>query len=149
MSLALRYDSDTMACDLRRDGGNLLTHDGMEAAVLISLFSDRLAESDDEPSDGTTDRRGWWADQLHDDPADLVGSRLWLLARSKASQANLVLAQEYATEALQWMIDDGLAETIDVTTERQGERLAVRVRITRPDKLAPKFEGVWAVPVEL
>ena len=86
---------------------------------------------------------------MHDDPADLVGSRLWLLARSKASQTNLVLAQEYATEALQWMIGDGLAETVDVTTERQGERLAVRVRITRPDKLAPRFEGVWAVPVEL
>jgi phage gp46-like protein len=44
--------------DVRLDGGDLSTDDGLETAVLLSLITDRRAEADDVLPDGGTDRRG-------------------------------------------------------------------------------------------
>lgn len=96
-------------------GADLASGNDIVSAVLISLFTDRLAGSDDALPDGTPDRRGWWGDVSN----NLIGSRLWLLARAKHTQATLGLAEAYIAEALQWLIDDGLASKIDVHAEWQ------------------------------
>jgi len=84
----------------------------LESAVLISLFTDRTAEPDDVIPDGTGDPRGWWGDEGETYP---IGSRLWLLGREKILAKVPVLAKDYATEALQWMLDDGVCSQIDIT----------------------------------
>ena len=116
------------AIDLALAGYDLATEDGLRTAVIISLFTDRRAEADDEIPDGGDDRRGWWAD-----PA--MGSRLWLLARAKETPDTLTRARAYAIEALQWLIDDGVATAVDVTAEwaRRGV-LGLRVVITLADR---------------
>lgn len=100
----------------------------LRALVVASLFTDRRAASDDVlPSDSgdPPNRGGWWGDTYSGDAAgtegdegDLFGSRLWLLTRSRATMANVERARLYATEALQWLIDDGIAERVEVTAER-------------------------------
>ncbi|MDE9430177.1 phage GP46 family protein [Xenorhabdus bovienii] len=40
--------------------GDLVTGDDLQTAIIISLFTDRQARSDDD-FDGV-DRRGWWGD---------------------------------------------------------------------------------------
>lgn len=67
-------------------------------------------------------RGSWWAD-----PA--LGSRLHLLAREKDLARVAVLARQYATEALQPLLDDGRAREISVETERQPGRLALAIRL--------------------
>ena len=89
----------------------VISGEDLETAVLISLFTDRLAETSDLIPDGTTDRRGWWGDAGQDYP---IGSRLWLLTRAKQIPQTLLDAQGYCSEALQWMIDDGVAASITV-----------------------------------
>lgn len=131
--------SQPPAIDLSLVGYDLATEDGLRTAVIISLFTDRRAEADDEIPDGSDDRRGWWAGP--------IGSRLWLLARTKETPDTLARARAYAIEALQWLIDDGVATTVDVTAEwaRRGV-LALHVAITLADR--NRFEDVFNYSLE-
>jgi phage gp46-like protein len=125
--------------DIERDAG-------LRTAVLISLFLDRRAEDGDTLPDGT-DRRGWWADQFAEVPGDKLGSRLWLLARAKPTEW-IQLAAGYAQEALQWMVDDDVAERIDAAATVTGARRDLVVSIYRPQQQEPtrfRFEGAWQV----
>ena len=44
------------------------------------------------------------------------------------------------------MLDDGVANEIIVEVERQKEVLAIRLPITRPGNIAPRWQSVWEVP---
>lgn len=132
--------------DLELSGPDLETDSGLYTAVVISLFTDRRAEADDEIPDGTDDRRGWWADTYADNDGDLIGSRLWLLSREKHLPEIAARVKQYAEEALAWMIEDSICKKVEVTAELQnGGMLAMRVQLTRPDKSAVtyRFDNLW------
>lgn len=115
----------------------------LDTALLLSLFSDRTAAADDKLPDATNDRRGWWGDIGETVP---IGSRLWLLDRAKLSKATPLAAADYIKEALQWMLDDGVAAQIDVLTEVQlPSMLAAQITIHRQNgvKVATSFAWVW------
>lgn len=114
-------------------------------AVIVSLFTWRRANPDDDlPADL---RMGWWGDSFPTIPNDRIGSRLWLLSRSTLTPETVAKAKEYAEEALQWLIDDGVAARVDVQTERQGlSTLAIGCRIYKSDGTVPldvRFTDVW------
>lgn len=114
-------------------------------AVVISLFSWRRADDDDEV-DG--DRMGWWGDTYADQDGDLTGSRLWLLLRSKVTDEAVQQAREYAEEALQWMLDDGVASRVIVEAERFAggrDRIDMKVTVIKPDGsgVSIRFQDVW------
>lgn len=118
--------------------------DDLPRAVINSLFSWRRAESDDILPG--TSRYGWWAD-TYDDDGEKFGSRLWLLSRSKATGEVTLLAREHAQEALQWLIDDGVATEVNVTAERGEEgRLDLSVEVVRigEKNLSARFADVWS-----
>lgn len=98
---------------------DLETDEGLVTPVLISLATDRLAEPDDEIPDGSGDRRGWWGDMPIEGGAaeDRIGSRLWLLRRALQTEQTRQRAILYAREALQWMLDMGVAGVIDIEAE--------------------------------
>ena len=124
-------------------GVSLKSGPDIQTAVLISLFTDRQAELDDPLLDGSSDRRGWWGDA----GSDRIGSRLWLLERSKRTQQTLVLAQTYIEESLQWLIDDGVAAAFDVQVEWQTPNtLAAKVVARKSDGTneAMNFSWAWA-----
>ena len=113
-------------------------------AVLISLFSWRRAKPDDQLPNGL--KFGWWGDTYPDIANDQIGSRLWLLSRAKLTNQTISDCQDYAKEALQWLIDDNVAIGIDVTAERQGtDRLALGITITRGDRTSTniRFYNLW------
>ena len=104
--LRLVWDAAWGEADLAIDGADLAADDGLETAVIISLFTDRRVEEDELPA-GETDRRGYWGDDLNEEPGDLTGSKLWLLSREKETPEVLVRAEEYSLEALEWLVTDG------------------------------------------
>jgi len=114
-------------------------------AVFISLFTWRRAQPDDDLPG--TERMGWWGDSFAPVEGDRIGSRLWLLARAKLLADTPAKAKEYAEEALQWLLDDGVAAKVDVQAERQGlETLALRVVIYKTGASVPldiRFTNVW------
>lgn len=130
-------------------GPGLAVEDGLQSAVIISLFTDRRAEASDLPAGASGhDRRGWWGDSFAEVEGDRIGSRLWLLAREKQTQATLLKARDYGREALQWLLDDGIAQGVLVSTSwllgRDGVLVMV-VEISRAGKPVTKyqFEVFW------
>lgn len=125
----------------------LVEDDGLETSVILSLFTDRRANADDVIPDASNDRRGWWADQFADINNDQFGSRLWLLSREKQLSAVMTRAKQYADEALQWLVDDGVAESVEVVASnpRMGI-LGLAVAITRPGQAVKqyRFETFWS-----
>jgi phage gp46-like protein len=129
--------------DWEMQGPLLRSGQNLETALLISLFTDRLAAADDMIPDGTNDRRGWWGDGTE---TVKIGSRLWLLDRGKLTNETALRCKDYITEALKWMLDDGVAAAINVTTAVQlPSMLAAKVEIYRQDgaKIANNFAWVW------
>lgn len=119
--------------DITLQGVDLEPDDGLETAVVISLFTDRIAQRDDVLPDPSSGRQGWWGDAFSDKDADKIGSRLWLLSREKQLSSVLSRAREYAEESLQWLVEDGIAKGVSVTTEivRTGV-LGMLIVIDRP-----------------
>jgi phage gp46-like protein len=146
MDIALTWDVFSGAADFGIDANDLEQDDGLETAVMLSLFTDRRAEDGDILPDGETNRRGWWADAHPTVEGDKFGSRLWLLDRSKQTQAVLDQAEAYALEALQWMIDDKVTDLIEVEplVPRSG-MLGLLITIHRPatDPVKFRFDNVW------
>lgn len=133
--------------DLALDTFALAADDGLETAVILSLFSDaRALEADPLPM-GQTDRRGWWADAYPAADGDRFGSRLWLLRASKQLQQSLNDARLYAEESLAWLVEDGAARKVEVETFiPRDEVMGMIVRIYRPDgSVMPiRFETLWS-----
>lgn len=125
--------------------GDLVTGNELSSQIMTSLFTDRRANDDDEIPDGTTDPRGWWADAID---GVKIGSRLWLLERARAIPETFRLAKEYIQEALQWLIDDGVADKIDVeigTVSGGCNIMTFLVSVKKPDgkQLKWKYRYAW------
>lgn len=118
----------------------------LKRALIISLFSWRKAHDDDEV-DGS--RYGYWGDSFPPVPGALIGSRLWLLKRSKlVTNETLLQAEEIIREATQWFIDDGIAQRIDVQLERSGIgtiKGVVTLFLKEGGTLSVPFDDIWQV----
>jgi phage gp46-like protein len=147
--VALAFDALTLTADVSVEAGQLVPEHGLLTSVIVSLFTDRLAEKDDTLPFGDADRRGWWADIVPPVPGDRIGSRLWLLHREKQTRETRLRAEEYARESLAWLVEDGIAERLEVESEwvRQGI-LGLRIALHRPGggqarlRFALAWEGV-------
>lgn len=121
-------------------GPALASGNDLATAVLISLFTDREATTDDQIPDGSADPRGWWAQ----DSTVPIGSRLWLIFRAKRTQTTLAAAKNYAEQALQWLVDDGVCATFDVYVEwQERSTLALRVTISKSDGTQQTLAFAW------
>ena len=123
-------------------GAALESGNDLQTSVLISLFSDRQATADDVIPDSTGNRRGWWGDLGATIP---IGSRLWLLSREKLTQSVANRAKTYITEALQWLITDGVAAQINVsTTITAPTMLGAVIQIVRSTGVTVTLNYAWA-----
>ena len=142
----VQWDNTNTIGDWSLAEGDLQTGQDLETACLVSLFTDRLATPDFVPTDGTSDRRGWWADLYNDQP---LGSNLWQLERAKKTRDTLGLARRYAQDALQWLIDDGVAASVVVDTRWLGNptgstMMGIAIAITQPNGSLTRFVFGWA-----
>jgi len=136
------WDVESLAADWREGHGDLVNGDDLQTAIIISLFTDRVARDDDD-IDGD-DRRGWWGDA---DEENDIGSRLWLLRRQKLTQAVAQKAEDYSREALQWLVTDGVVSSYSVATQIvYPRRLNMVIRYQRPgsgNDTDMRFFWVW------
>jgi phage gp46-like protein len=143
--ILVQWDNINTVGDWELAGGDLQTGQDLETACLVSLFTDKLATPDFRPTDGTSDRRGWWADPYNEQP---LGSNLWQLERAHKTRDTLGLAQRYASDALQWLVTDGVARTVAVDTQWLGLAgstfLGIRIVIIKPDGSMTRFTYGWA-----
>ena len=145
-TLELGWNANTNTAGLEAQA--ITQAQSLRTAVIISLGTDRLAATDDLLPVNNGDRRGYWGDIFT--PGRNLGSRLWLLARAKATDDTLTSAVDYATEALQWLIDDQVAQAVTVTGAWQNATfLVLTIVITRQTpnggSVNHSFDILWSV----
>ncbi|WP_449106690.1 phage GP46 family protein [Pseudomonas mohnii] len=128
--------------DLVIRGFDLARDDGLETAVIISLFTDRRATAEQIPAElPPDDLRGYWGDLAGADMVSATGSLLWLLAREKQLPATLARAEQYCREALQWMVDDLIATRVVASAEYVGRGVMIlTIDIYRPEGAAVRYQ---------
>lgn len=123
----------------------------LQTAIVLSLFTDRRAGPDDVLPRGVADRRGWVGEAFVGN-GQPWGSHLWLLSRGKSTDDKPAKARFACEEALQWMLDTGLASRIVVDAEwvpgTQAERLAIRPQIWQGQEAAPVYDVLWGTSVQ-
>lgn len=143
----MRFDEVLGESDLTRTGSLLVDiPDGdLETMAALSLFCDAPARDGDVAP--TEDRRGYWGDSVSG--GDVWGSRLWLLKRAKLTLETKTRAKLYASEALAWMVADGLASRVEVTSDIRAVIPGVRGLYLAGDVYSPAGSktpfGPWLV----
>ena len=135
------WNADSIGADWEAGNGSLLSGNELQTAVIISLFTDRLAREDDS-FEG--ERRGWWGDSNDEEQ---LGSRLWLLRRQKLTPEVALKAEEYASEALAWLIKDSVVGAVETASQIIfPNRLNLVIRLQRPGGDSweeMKFFWIW------
>lgn len=111
--------------DLLYANGGIEADGGLKTAVLISLFSDAR----------DSNQRGWWGGE--------IGSKLWTLQNAKRSAETLKKAQEFAQEALSWLIEEKICKkaTVSAAYDNYG-CLMLSVDLQKHDDNA-RFDFLW------
>jgi phage gp46-like protein len=143
-----------------RDDGSLDERQALATAVIVALGTDALADRDDIlPDPDDTNRAGWWGDLDAEEIWDgwPIGSRLWLLKRSKIEPpgsrngATVVRIDGYIREALQPLLDRRIASRLNVDVQRAGlERIDARIVVYRGPSLAVelRYAILWTELLE-
>lgn len=130
--------------------GGLAASHHLESAITIALMTDTRVNAD-ELRDGDVNR-GWPGDAFDLDEGageSPLGSRLWLLRRRTVDDARTPqLAEDYARDALQPLIDIGAVASFEVTAaaDPAKNRLDLAVIATNRDGtvlVSPKYQVHW------
>lgn len=136
------WNVDELHADWLVTTGDLVDGDDFETAVIISLFTDRVARADDAYEDN--DRRGWWGDSTEQIQ---LGSRLWLIRREKLTTSVAIRSEDYARESLKWLVDDGVVQAIEPAAQIvYPSRLNLFIRYQLPqrtDWITLQFYWIW------
>lgn len=124
--------------------GDLALDAGMETSVVISLMTDRRADTFDElPDPQSTDRKGWWGDSL----GGVIGSKLWLRYREKQLRRAMLMIKEDAQAALEWLRADRVAAKTDIRVSNPDlYNVRLMVDVYQPhgkEKISYKYDLNW------
>lgn len=127
------------------ENGNLATVEGFDTAITVSLFTDaRASESQVYLPEN---RRGWVGNTVNNVQDRELGSLLWLLDQRRLNQDTLNTATDFAKKALNWLIEDKLADDIIVTgtiVPRSGIQLRIDILIDK-SITETHFVKLWEV----
>lgn len=133
--------------DIAITNGDFTADDGLETSLIVSLLSDARADESQVPQPES--RRGWIGDLVATVPGYLFGSLLWLLDQERLTSDTLAEAENNARAALDWMIEDGLAESIDVAASRDNGSLVLDASVISPDgSVVRKAFDLWRKTLE-
>lgn len=129
--------------DLQLELGDLKRDEGLETAVLISLFTDGRASFENLPTfEGS--RRGWWGDLISEVEGSRIGSELWRFYREKITSKTANTIKKIAEDSLQWLVDDGVASQVSVQTSIVGlYEIGLDIQIQRPERASQRYSFVW------
>lgn len=145
MDISIQWDPTRYRGDWGLTAGDLAVDGGLQSAVILSLFTDRIAAPDFVPPAGSPfDRHGWWGDSYEPSP---IGSRLWQLNRAVKSDGTTLLneARDYCQEALQWLVTAGVVASVSVTTWWAApQAIGIGITIAKPQSPPQSFQYQWA-----
>ena len=132
---AILYADDEY--DFRLDAnGDIATADQLGTALLMSLFCERRAAESEMPVPEL--RRGWIGNVAT--PDFEIGSKLWLYEQAGITRTTLNGITAEALAGLNWLVEDGIAESVIVNTTIAG----LTVTLTRQNsEVSTQFYKLW------
>lgn len=112
MDCKLTIDSNG-AFDVPLVDGDIDIENGMDTAIWVSLCTDARANADQVAL--PQHRRGWPGNTVAPVANRGLGGLLWLIDQRRLNQATLNEAVDYAQKALNWMLEDNVAQNIEVS----------------------------------
>ncbi|EMO4249235.1 phage GP46 family protein [Citrobacter freundii] len=138
MTIGITWNTALSRGDLTVTHDGLSLDEGLVTLVIICLFTDARASSDDVIPDGSGDPRGWPGDTFSDSP---WGSKLWLLDREKLTEDVRQRVEDYASLAMQPLLRAGYARNARIAASiSRPDRIIFTVILTRPDKTLLRIE---------
>lgn len=123
--------------DFDDDSGDFIQDEGLETAILLSLFLDKRATEDQVPN--PTKRGGYWGYEI----ADMDFSHLWLV-NGRKTQDKLNIGKEYCNTALRWLIDEELATDVQTTATFIDDGIELDIEITKPNGVVDTYTyNLW------
>ncbi len=121
--------------------GDIESEDFFDTAILVSLFAEKRANESEVLN--PLFRRGWIGNEVT--PGFEIGSKIWLYEQSRLTNSVLNGITTATKQALQWLVDDGFAVSIDdveAFVTETGINLTVIIR--RPNsKVDKRYYTLW------
>lgn len=118
--------------------GDFAKTKGFNTALKMSLLTDSRASASQVPD--PVRRRGWWGNFLLGFANYELGSLMWLLNQARATQDTLNSAINFTRDALQWLIEDGHLDRINVTADyTNATDLVVHIDLIRSNNVVQSF----------
>lgn len=114
--------------DLIIGEGDFVFTEGLDTTVITSILSDARASDTDV---GQARYRGGWLPNVEFQRANSqLGSLLWLMEQRRRTTESLNLAVDLTEKALVWLVEDGIARSVQVFGSFQGEGAILDITIT-------------------
>jgi phage gp46-like protein len=128
--------------DIPISGTEFESVSGVETAILVTVFTEARSDSDTIPD--AFNRRGWVGNLLTLEEGYELGSLLWTLSQARLTQNTLNTASDTVKKALNWMIEDGIADTIEVDTVVVSNRTAnINIDLFKDLNMVGRYTTVW------
>lgn len=121
--ITLTFDAANLRGDFVLGPFDLVTGNDLESSIIMSLFT--------LPS--------WWADIYE---PDNIGCRLLTVLRAKHTDDTRLKARDFCRKALAWLIEDRVAQAVDVQTQWQGDALLIAILVTQATGVT-RYSYVW------
>jgi len=133
--------------DLGIKDRRLIVEEDINTLVLTSEFSDARAQPADPVDELNPEINGYWAESLMAINGRNWGSKYWQYRRNIVNNDTVNGINDAGKEAVQHLKDNGIVETIEVETERQGiDRIAQQITYTEPSQqqsIRIIFRNLW------
>ena len=124
------------------ENGDFKTIDSFDTSITVALFGDERADSSEVPA--VERRRGWWGNKFGDEPEFQLGGKLWLLNQNRRTSETLNKAVTIAQNALQWLVDEQHAKSVDVTGEFTESGIGLTITIFRSSAVTEtRYYELW------
>lgn len=122
----IQGDDGIWDIDLDADG-QLVLDFGFETTIGLSIMGERRASEGEVVT--PEHRRGWIGNLLADTPGFEQGSKSWLFKQSRLTSETVTAIRNTDQEALDWMVEDGLAKSIIVSSSQNGSSINEEINI--------------------
>lgn len=128
--------------DIQVENNDFASAQGFETAIPVSLFTDARASSVQVPQ--AQNRRGWVGNILYATLDRQLGGLLWTLSQARLTQNTINLAKSYAEGSLQWLLEDGLARSIQISVIKASIReIKILIDIFTIDNTVQRYIILW------
>lgn len=123
------------------DAGDISTDEMLDTAILMSIFEEVRATAAEIPD--AKSRRGWLGNEST--PGFEQGSKTWLFEQERITGTVLAELGPIVRNGLQWLIDDGIAVSVEVEQPfLQSGKVVVNINLGRDGSpVDRRFFELW------